>query len=62
MNKNIVLKMKLVVIEIGSNLSLSSFSYIFVISTRIYQKSKNSRTTFTRRTTSPQSFGQITQL
>ena len=43
--------MKLVVIEIGSNLSLSSFSYIFVISTRIYQKSNNSRITFARRTT-----------
>jgi len=55
-NKNIareVLKMKLVVIEIGSNLSLSSFSYIFVISTRIHKKSSNSRITFTRRTTSP---------
>jgi hypothetical protein len=47
-----VLKIKLVVIEIGSNLSLSSFSYIFV-STRIYQMSNNSRITFTRRTTSP---------
>ena len=54
-NKNIaqeVLKMKLVVIKIGSNVSLSSFLYIFVISTRIYQKSNNSRITFTSRTTS----------
>jgi hypothetical protein len=42
----------LVVIKFGSNLSLSSFSYIFVIFTWIYQKSNNSRITFTSRTTS----------